>query len=197
MSCGTSTRKKIMTSGLFAIGTFAVMFTLMVVAQQVLARLQRVPRPKQLIRLPNEKWLRLFAFFAISMMPLYQLDQIPTPFFAIGAVIMLCGAALMLWAQYTLGKNWIPGAGIHKSHKLVMDGPYSKVRHPLYTAIGMFWIGGAIATLNFGILIAGVFLWLSMAIRVPSEENLMRQKFKKRWEQYQASTAMFFPRLHD
>lgn len=184
-------------SGVFAIGTFGITFFLMAIAQPVLGKVQGFKPPKRLVRLPNEMLFRALAALSMAVMPFLQPNQIPTPIFVIGAGIMLGSMALMFWAQFTLGKNWIPGAGIHHNHKLVVNGPYSKVRHPLYTAIGMFWVGAVVATLNIAVLVAGVFMWLSLAIRTPFEESLMRQKFKKRWDRYEASTAMFFPRLHD
>jgi protein-S-isoprenylcysteine O-methyltransferase Ste14 len=42
---------------------------------------------------------------------------------------------------------------------------------------------------------AGAVFWLSMAIRVPSEEQLMQKRFRKQWDAYVASTGCFVPRF--
>jgi len=53
------------------------------------------------------------------------------------AGLVVCGAGylLMAWALITLGRNYQLGGSAPRSEdKLISDGPYSLIRHPMYTA---------------------------------------------------------------
>ncbi len=52
-----------------------------------------------------------------------------------GLVIYVLGYLLMAWALIKLGSNYQLGGSTPRSRdKMVMDGPYRWVRHPMYTA---------------------------------------------------------------
>jgi len=45
------------------------------------------------------------------------------------------GFALACWARLTLGKLWSAGVERKADHRLVDEGPYAIVRHPIYTGL--------------------------------------------------------------
>ena len=148
------------------------------------------------MHLPNEIIFRGLGGTAIPLSFLVLTPKhVPLPVVIVGTVVMSGGLALVLWSQATLGRNWIGGIGLRKGHKLITSGPYSMVRNPLYTGIAIVIVGGAIACMNPLLIPAGALFWLSMAIRVPSEEELMQKKFRKQWDAYVASTGCFVPRF--
>jgi len=54
----------------------------------------------------------------------------------VGLVMYVTGFLLMAWALITLGRNYQLGGSAPRSEdKMVMDGPYRLVRHPMYTAV--------------------------------------------------------------
>jgi len=182
-------------TGMTTLAIFLGFFGGMTIGQLVVAKYQGVTRPKSVSRLPREAIFRhvavVFGFLASFLQP----RHVPLAFVLVGSLIMLFGTAFTLWSQSVLGRNWIPGIGTHHSHKLVTDGPYAHIRHPIYTGVAIVVVGGAICCTNLLLLVAGALLWLSMAIRIPHEENLMHKKFKKRWERYEETTGSFVPRV--
>lgn len=113
----------------------------------------------------------------------------------IGALIMLSGLLLSMWALHCLGDNWIGGIGLHnKGHVLVQEGPYRVVRHPLYTGMMIGALGSGVVTLNVLYAFAAFALALAFASRAPREEVVLRRKFKK-YDAYAARTGWFFPKL--
>ena len=59
---------------------------------------------------------------------------------AVGAVLVVAGAGLAVWASRSLGRSFTPfpkplGAG------LVTEGPFAIVRHPVYTGGIAFFLG--------------------------------------------------------
>jgi len=64
--------------------------------------------------------------------PLWQVED------ALGwalVVLMAAGFLLACWARLALGKLWSAGVERKADHRLVEEGPYAIVRHPIYTGL--------------------------------------------------------------
>jgi len=66
----------------------------------------------------------------------------------IGFAMAMASLGLWTWAQATLGVEWSPQLRLREGHRLVTAGPYSRVRHPLYTAMFGYMAGLALVTAN-------------------------------------------------
>src|SRR5438034_2283936 len=85
--------------------------------------------------------------------------------------VWFCSAAIR-----ALGKQWSLAARLVEGHKLVKEGPYSVVRNPIYTGMfGMLLATGLAVSHWIGLLIAAVVFAIGTAIRVRSEEKLLRE----------------------
>jgi len=113
----------------------------------------------------------------------------------IGGIIVLSGLALSMWSQWVLGKNWVGGVGLRKSHYLVMTGPYRFVQHPLYSGMLLSAFGIGVFSLNPLLFLSALSFFGAYAIRIYGENKLLRRKFKKKYEQYAANTGMLIPRI--
>jgi protein-S-isoprenylcysteine O-methyltransferase Ste14 len=114
---------------------------------------------------------------------------------AAGVAVMLLGLWLTAQAKLELGRNWVGGIGLHEQHKLVTTGPYHLIRHPLYAGMMLSGLGFGLVALNIWMFLFGFCMQSSFAFRIPEEEKLMKQKFKKKYEEYAARTGMLVPRL--
>ena len=109
---------------------------------------------------------------------------------AIGSV-WFCSAAVR-----TLGKQWSLAARVLEGHKLVTEGPYSIVRNPIYTGmLGMLLATGLAVSHWIGLLIAIMVFALGTAIRVLSEERLLRGAFGEEFEAYARRVPAVVPFL--
>jgi len=113
------------------------------------------------------------------------------------APVLSAGSAWMgLSAVRTLGRQWSYTARLVQDHKLVTDGPYRLVRHPIYTA--MF---GKLLAANFafghwiGLPIGGGIFVIGTMIRIRSEERLLREAFGAEYEAYARRVPAFVPFL--
>jgi protein-S-isoprenylcysteine O-methyltransferase len=100
------------------------------------------------------------------------------------------------WFLMTLGRLAIPGAALYHDHKLITYGPYSFVRHPLYSAAIALWLGAALGTLNWFLM--GLFpLFVIIMVRIPirQEEILLNEKFGMEYKEYIKRTARIIPGL--
>jgi protein-S-isoprenylcysteine O-methyltransferase Ste14 len=109
---------------------------------------------------------------------------------AIGSV-WFCSAAVR-----TLGKQWSITARVLEGHKLITEGPYSVVRNPIYTGMfGMLLATGLAISHWLGLLIAIVVFAAGTAIRVHSEEKLLRETFLEEFESYARKVPAVVPFL--
>lgn len=109
---------------------------------------------------------------------------------AIGSV-WFCSAAVR-----TLGKQWSITARVLEGHKLITEGPYSVVRNPIYTGMfGMLLATGLAISHWLGLLIAIVVFAAGTAIRVHSEEKLLREAFLEEFESYARRVPAVVPFL--
>jgi len=95
-----------------------------------------------------------------------------------------------------LDKQWSLAARVLEGHKLVTEGPYSVVRNPIYTAmLGMLLATGLAASHWIGLAIAVVVFAMGTAIRVRSEEKLLREAFGAEFEAYARRVPAVIPFL--
>lgn len=100
-----------------------------------------------------------------------------------------------MWsALRALGKQWSLQARVLEDHKLVREGPYRFVRHPIYSGIlGMIVAGGLAWTHCIRSTIALVLFGVGTAIRVQSEEKLLREQFGAEFEDYKRNVPAVLP----
>ena len=113
---------------------------------------------------------------------------------AVGAVLCIVGVGLAIWARTILGRNWSGRPSTKEGHELVTGGPYSVVRHPIYTGmltamLGTFFIAGLPGLLVF-IAFSGVVIY-----RINVEERLMVQLFADKYLEYRRRTKALIPFL--
>lgn len=119
------------------------------------------------------------------------------PAFAwLGAVLYAAAVALILRAYGDLGQWWSPLIESQEGQKLVTQGAYAWVRHPVYAGLLLWaaaqpllfhnWIAG------WGMLVAAIPFYLH---RRRCEEQLLLERFGDEYRAYMARTGALWPRL--
>jgi protein-S-isoprenylcysteine O-methyltransferase Ste14 len=107
-------------------------------------------------------------------------------------VIGVCG---IYWLFSSIGSGISPTSATRKEHKLVTNGIYKYIRHPLYTfGSSLFLFFGTIAD-NWFIALLGILAFIAVAIRVPKEEANLIAKFGDEYREYMKRTGRFLPKL--
>jgi protein-S-isoprenylcysteine O-methyltransferase Ste14 len=60
---------------------------------------------------------------------------------ALGLLLVLAAAALDAWSRHCLGVHYAQRAELQPEHRLVREGPYAHVRHPIYSAYLLVALG--------------------------------------------------------
>jgi len=112
---------------------------------------------------------------------------------------MLIGppSVALAWASTQhLGKQWRYAAALREDHELITTGPYSWVRHPIYTSmLGMLLATGAGYTWWPMFAAALIFFLAGTEIRIHSEERLLAQRFQDSFVAYRARVPAYIPFL--
>ena len=110
---------------------------------------------------------------------------------------LFAAALFLLWkAHFDLGRNFTPFVAVKKEHDLVTSGLYRSIRHPIYTAHGLWALSQGLLLPNW---LAGWSFFLLMAplfwFRIPREERMLAEEFGESYREYQKTTGGLFPRF--
>lgn len=126
---------------------------------------------------------------AFAMLPLPLWLQIPG--------VIIGGAALLLfiWVHRHLGKNFSVNLKLFSEQQLVDSGPYSRVRHPMYTAFYLLHIAAFLITANWFIGLTWIVgLTAIIFLRTGREEKMMLEIFGDSYRTYMKRTGRFLPK---
>ena len=111
----------------------------------------------------------------------------------LGMALAITSLTLQIWTHVTLQKKWSAARESGKNNSVITSGPYSWIRHPLYLALMLFFIGLS--------LVSGFSLFLLLAsLSLPifynaakKEEAVLVQQFGDEYREYMKRTGRFFP----
>lgn len=100
----------------------------------------------------------------------------------LGLIVFNAGAVVVLWSHIVLGNYWSGELATRSNHRLVDEGPYKYVRHPLYAAYIIMPFG---FTLMTGNILVGSLMFIysvTVAARVWSEEEMLKLRLGDTYE---------------
>jgi protein-S-isoprenylcysteine O-methyltransferase Ste14 len=110
---------------------------------------------------------------------------------AVGLAIFLSGLALAIWARLYLGRNWGTPMSEKVDPELVRTGPYSRVRHPIYSGLIVAMIGTAVAVSWYWLIAAGL-MGAYFVYSAVTEERYMMSQFPDAYPGYRARRRCWF-----
>lgn len=146
----------------------------------------------------------VFWQLGVLLVPDYAYDWPVTPDFpfssvlqVVGFSVALAGGLLFFSAARTLGRHMTPAIQVQEGHRLVQEGPYRYVRHPVYTAILTASVGLSVLYLSPVLAVLWVLLVAIASYRAHLEEDLLSspEGFGPMYREYAARTGRFLPRL--
>jgi len=122
----------------------------------------------------------------LLLIPVFALLGNPTPIgFAVGGVIALTGMLIRLYASGFIVKN----------KQLATNGPYSLVRHPLYTGNLLLMIGFTFACGQWwALVVSAVFWWVYYPPAIEYEDRKLHGIFTDAWETWSSTVPAVIPR---
>ena len=113
-----------------------------------------------------------------------------------GVLCFVIGLWLFYRSHVDLGTNWSITLEVREGHRLITQGVYRRVRHPMYSALALYSVGQALVIPNW---VAGlsnlIALAVLIALRIGPEERMMAQQFDPEYAAYTARTKRLIPRV--
>lgn len=112
-----------------------------------------------------------------------------------GVLICALGTVVSVWSRKVLGAEWSREVELKQGHKLIKTGPYSFVRHPIYTGHLLMGLGTAIASGTLIAFLGLVLLAIGLWTKLSQEERLLLRGFPDDYPAYQARVKAIVPYL--
>ena len=111
-----------------------------------------------------------------------------------GLILYVSGYLLMAWALTRLESNYqLGGSAPRTKDKMIQDGPYGLVRHPMYTSALSISLGLVCLLQSWAFLaVFGIYLVLIL-ILIPAEEAGLRQAYGGQYDVYRLKTKKLIP----
>ncbi|HEY2753934.1 isoprenylcysteine carboxylmethyltransferase family protein [Phenylobacterium sp.] len=127
----------------------------------------------------------------------WQLGRARPPLTALGGLLIGGGLALLLecFARFALQGRGTP-APVAPPERLVVTGPYRRVRNPMYVAVVAIILGQAALFADVRLLVYALIVWLAFhAFVLLYEEPTLRRAFPEDYEAFTAAVPRWRPRL--
>lgn len=116
---------------------------------------------------------------------------------AFGVAAAAGALAMFRLTHRALGRNWSVTLELRESHRLIQDGIYRHVRHPMYSAFWLWALAQALLLPNWVAGLSGLVGFGTLYLfRIGREEQLMREAFGDEYRAYEARTARLVPGLY-
>lgn len=155
------------------------------------------PQPRAERSVPNySHYLLLLPAALLLFYPQIPLASLGRTLFqsnTLGLSLVLAGAAFTGLARLALGANWSARPRIRVGHTLSTSGPYSVVRHPIYTGILLALLGTALILGEIRGYIAVIVAFIAFLIKSRAEDRLLAERFGPDFADYRRRTKALIP----
>ena len=106
--------------------------------------------------------------------------------------LRIAGTAIGAYAAWTLGRAY---DRVVTPESLVTTGPYRFVRHPIYTAYLLLFVGGLGALGSpVAVCVLALASWRFYVPRMAAEDDILAKEFGDKWRAYATATpSRLFP----
>jgi protein-S-isoprenylcysteine O-methyltransferase Ste14 len=183
---------------------WAAIITEMVIRAPIGRQQRKEPKSERRVN-TQETILLSLLFLAMFFLPLFYsttnwLDfanySLPNWAGWLGVILILLALAIFRQSHADLGLNWSPSLEIRKEHKLITNGIFRYIRHPMYASQWIWVIAQPLLLQNWlaGFLDLFVFIFF-YTLRVRAEEKMMLETFGDEYREYMKKTGAIFPKM--
>src|SRR6266550_4714492 len=95
----------------------------------------------------------------------------------LGVVFTWSGIGLAVWARYHLAEYWSARITIKEDHQLIRTGPYSHLRHPIYSGLILATIGSVLVIDEWRCVLGVSLVTVGYCFKASREETMLARQF--------------------
>lgn len=114
----------------------------------------------------------------------------------LGLILHAGGGVLLFFALRALGRYYSGYVTLQDDHKLVQEGVYSLIRHPIYLRALLVSVGFPLVFRSLLVFPLFLFTVVFVAARIRQEERLLSERFGSEFEAYRRNTWRLVPFLY-
>ena len=141
-------------------------------------------------------WVAFFVPLIWIASPAFSFAEYPlrSGVLILGVMCFVLGLWLFYRSHADLGTNWSITLEVREQHRLITQGVYRRIRHPMSSALVLYAVAHALVIPNW---VAGpsnlVAFAVLFALRVRPEERMMLEQFGDKYTAYMARTKRLVP----
>ena len=112
-----------------------------------------------------------------------------------GILLTFAGAAVAIWARYSLGQYWSGRVTLKVDHQLIRFGPYAHVRHPIYSGLILAMAGTALVIGEWRAAVGVLLAIVEFSRKAAKEEALLATEFGDQYREYRRQAGFLTPRF--
>jgi protein-S-isoprenylcysteine O-methyltransferase Ste14 len=113
----------------------------------------------------------------------------------LGVALTWLGVGLAIWARYHLAEYWSARITLKEDHQLIRTGPYSRLRHPIYSGVILAAIGSALLIDKWRGVVGVCLVVIGYCLKAGKEEKMLSQQFGNAFQEHREHTGFLIPRL--
>ena len=110
-----------------------------------------------------------------------------------GLALAAAGCAFAIWARLLLGGNWSSSVTVKRDHQLIRRGPYTIVRHPIYSGFLLGMAGTALALGEWRGVAGLALAFIGWSTKSRIEEAFVVAQFGDVYTRYQREVKALIP----
>jgi protein-S-isoprenylcysteine O-methyltransferase Ste14 len=120
--------------------------------------------------------------FLLAFLNIRLIDSIPLRF--AGAVLIVLGFALFVWALISFGNSWRVGIDKKALGDLVTTGAFAFSRNPIFAFIDLYFVGTFLINGTVVFLIFAVLVIVGLHYQIVQEERFLAGAYGRAYEDY-------------
>jgi protein-S-isoprenylcysteine O-methyltransferase Ste14 len=113
----------------------------------------------------------------------------------LGLVFTWSGTGVAVWARYHLAEYWSARITIKEDHQLIRTGPYSHLRHPIYSGLILATIGSALVIDKWRCVLGVCLVTVGYCFKASGEETMLARQFGEAFREHQKHAGFLIPRF--
>lgn len=142
----------------------------------------------------------LLAHHLAALDPTHLVIQDPLLLTAVelaGLFTYAAGFLVMAWALVRLGKNYqLGGSAPRSEHRMITDGPYQLIRHPMYASALSISLGLSLLIQSWAFFLVFCVYLVLIALLMPLEEERLLKAYGEQYLAYSRKTHKLLIPIH-